>query len=557
MTISGRLIALIASAISTILLLGGFGLYQFDKIHEETDHTSGATIPAIVASGKLALAVKEIEPVLMALYEEQDEDLIDAFNDKLKKAIVTARTRFQALDALSHDDRQRQLIKDLNGQLEKYERAVANAMTLSASLKTKADAQLVMYSQVLPTRDAVNRSLDLLLKEADTAEANSRDRIEHLLHRATFTYSVLIVVSLLALAAGGWFLYQSIARPLRGMADTVRGIASSLDFTARAPVTHQDEIGETIQAFNELLDVVQISFKDMIAAIHSVVIASIEMHQSAIVMAHTATSGNQAAANMSASIGRVAEGISDVASRTQDAARRSHEAGDVAVEGSETIHTSVNEILAVSAVAHRAEDNMNALDHAASKIGGMVSVIREVADQTNLLALNAAIEAARAGEAGRGFAVVADEVRRLAERTRQTTHDIAEVVSTILDASRLSVGEVRSMVIQLTQGADHAREVSVAIDKIQEGATQVENMVSEISSTMISQDDNANAMAQEVSNIMAMMNATEISAKRTAEFADDMRKLAETMNTIVSRFNVGEVARETGAADGTGDVELF
>lgn len=176
------------------------------------------------------------------------------------------------------------------------------------------------------------------------------------------------------------------------------------------------------------------------------------------------------------------------------------------------------------------------LHEQASRIGGIVQLIKEIADQTNLLALNAAIEAARAGEQGRGFAVVADEVRKLAERTGSSAGEITRMVEAIQQNARQAVAEMETSVERVNEGARLSQEAGQSVTQIKEGAAHVVAVVNDISSALVEQSSAATDIAQRVERIAQMSEKNSTAATEAADEAHKVEDLAVGLRNSVSRF---------------------
>jgi methyl-accepting chemotaxis protein len=178
------------------------------------------------------------------------------------------------------------------------------------------------------------------------------------------------------------------------------------------------------------------------------------------------------------------------------------------------------------------------LGRQSDQITSIVKTIREIADQTNLLALNAAIEAARAGEQGRGFAVVADEVRKLAERTSRSTTEIASMVEKIQKGTRDAVGSMDAGVKQAGKGVDLAGQAGTSITEIREGALRVMQVVNNISDSIREQGAASNDIAKSIENIAQMSEESASAVQDTADAARHLQKLSSTLHSSVSRFKL-------------------
>lgn len=346
--------------------------------------------------------------------------------------------------------------------------------------------------------------------------------------RAVMLGLLLAVLFIVGLA--GTLLLRSVVRPLRGLETTLANIRDSLDFTTRIEVKSDDEIGRAQEACNQLLEKLRKSFADIHQAIEHLQEATEEVSQSSRRIARNSQVQSDSSVNMAAAVEEMTVSISMVAQQANQASEFTQESHAIAQNSADVIMQTVQGIQQIADNVREAASCIKALRMDCDSISSMASMIREVADQTNLLALNAAIEAARAGEQGRGFAVVADEVRKLAERTTHATQEITSLVSRMQDsahAAEASMGHTESSVNgQVT----HAREAGVSIEKIKSGANTAAHVVTEISDAMREQETASSAIAR---NIEQIAQISEQNASSATMSAKGMSKIIEAGNDVV------------------------
>jgi len=253
-------------------------------------------------------------------------------------------------------------------------------------------------------------------------------------------------------------------------------------------------------------------------------------------VADRARQQSDAASSMAASVEEMAVSIDQVTESAGEAHSISREAGSISEEGAAVIHNAATEMRRISEAVQSSSNIVEDLGHQSDQITSIVKTIREIADQTNLLALNAAIEAARAGEQGRGFAVVADEVRKLAERTSLSTTEIGGMVSKIQSGTKSAVSSMQAGVEQVSIGVDLANQAGDSINRIRDGAIRVTVVVNGISDAIREQGKAGNEIAHKLETIAQMSEESAIAVRQTADAARQLQTLSASLHQAVARF---------------------
>jgi methyl-accepting chemotaxis protein len=246
----------------------------------------------------------------------------------------------------------------------------------------------------------------------------------------------------------------------------------------------------------------------------------------------------ESASSMAAAVEEMTVSIDQVAENAQEAHSISMQASELSTEGTHIIESAASEMQKISDAVQSSATVIEDLGRHSEQISSIVNTIKEIADQTNLLALNAAIEAARAGEQGRGFAVVADEVRKLAERTSLSTTEIASMVGKIQNGTRSAVNSMQSGVVQAGKGVELATQAGNSINEIRSGSMRVTEVVNSISEAIREQVTASSEIAKSVEQVAQMSEANAVAMKDTTQAAHHLKQLSSSLNDSVSRFKL-------------------
>jgi methyl-accepting chemotaxis protein len=350
-------------------------------------------------------------------------------------------------------------------------------------------------------------------------------------------WSIFISSAFILLAMGATLMLGRVLQPLKDLAEKAEMIAAG-DLTVDIVGTSNDEVGQLSSSFMSMVERLRGTIGRLVEASAAVASASAEISASTEEMAAGAREQTSQVTAVAASVEHLSRTTADNSKGAVSTAESARGARASAEEGGKVVEQSVQSMKRIAQVVQVSAETVRTLGRSSAQIGQIISVIDDIADQTNLLALNAAIEAARAGEQGRGFAVVADEVRKLAERTTTATKEIADMIQKIQNDTGEAVRSMEQGTTEVDNGIKLADAAGSSLRGIVSMSQTVTDMVAQIASASELQASASEQISKSVDGISSVARETATGIQQIARTAEDLNRLTENLQELIGQFRL-------------------
>jgi methyl-accepting chemotaxis protein len=531
-----RLAAAFSIIIVIMLIIGGVAYTRLNKLDDEITSIVSDKYPKVLllenVKDHLSTAARGLRNMLLI---DSPEEVA-----KERKRVTDARDAigkiFEELDKVVKSDTGKTQFKAVKDARETY---VTAYMTLIKHIDggDKESAKKELFTTVRKAQSEYYTVLDKMIEHQSKEVEKIGNEADHF---AAQSKTIIVVLSLIAMVLAGFlslFIVRSITKPVAELVKANERLADG-DLTVVIPATGSDEIGQLADSSRRMVENLRDLISNVADTSGQIASASNQLRSTAEQIA----TGAEEVASQTTTVATASEEMAatsgDIAQNCSMAAESSRQSSESASHGGAVVQETIAGMVKIAERVKHSAQTVESLGARSEQIGQIIGTIEDIADQTNLLALNAAIEAARAGEQGRGFAVVADEVRALAERTSKATREIGEMIKGIQTETKAAVRVMEEGVAEVEKGAISSQQSGEALDMILQQISEVSMQISQIATAAEEQTATTSEITMNVQQVTEVVHQTARGATETATAAAQLSSNAEMLQNLVRKFKL-------------------
>ena len=538
-----RLIALVALTLLLAMIIGALSLSSLRNANQEMGEMYAQGVVQSQSLSKIiALADDVRTELLLSLQHAPTSEFLSMHDHPVSLHTDASAKSLDQLDELwltiNVDSADERRLADTIVKLKEEFRARGVAPTLrKIEDGDYTGANRILLAFVNPIYQRTENALnELWVLHEDEAEAAFK-MIKEEYDRVVMKIVAALVIGALISTILAYMIISGVSRGVCYVEKAANELAEG-DLAARVEYPYKDELGHIAKAFNCMAEKFHNIVKELQVSVGQLASAA---EETSVVTAQTRQGIDEQRSEteqVATAINEMNQTVHDVAHNAVHAAEATRQADESSTEGKVVVDKTIDAIGEIASEVEQAAQVIHELERESENIGSVLDVIKSIAEQTNLLALNAAIEAARAGEQGRGFAVVADEVRTLAGRTQASTAEIEEMITRLQSGASNAVSVMESSKSKTGQGVEQAASAGNALETITTAVDRIAEMNTQIASAAEQQSAVTEEINRNVVNISQIAEQTSTGAVQTAQASDDLSKLASQLNGMIAQFRV-------------------
>ena len=531
LSIRTRLLAGFGIVMFLSALLAVIALFSIRTINGDIDRIVNDRWPKTVQANNIIDNINVVARALRNAIILEDDQLVQQELDRIPEAIRIVTDNIDKLEKTVSSDKGKQLLNDLKEKKVVYRDDLTKAMQLIKEGKKKEESLYLVHTLRKTQSAYFAATAELIKYQSQLMDESGKDAASNA-KQAQKLIIVLILLAMVCAVGVSLFVVRSISGALSEGVDVANRLATG-DLTASVTIRSTDEIGTLMTAMDNMVKSLRQLIGKIKYAADNMASGSEQLSTSAEEISRGMNEQTSRSTQIATAAEQMSQTVVDVAKNTSNIAQISTQAFDHAKDGEGVVKRSVDEVQAIASTVAESSQVMKRLGESSGQIGDIVGVINDIADQTNLLALNAAIEAARAGEQGRGFAVVADEVRKLAERTTQATSQINSMISSIQSEVAHAGVAMNNATLRVESGVEFSRKTGDSLRNIVSSVNTLQSMVQQIASATEEMSSVSETISSDIHGIAAGSKEISAGSGQIAQASSDLARLTTELQSVV------------------------
>lgn len=514
---------------------------EFQRLHSElsvgmkeyVDDQSSISVKVMAKSYFIKL--KDAEVITSDALASSDMDFVEKAVLKNKKAVTHLNYAYRGLTTQLPA-----LKKVFDESVEKFTQDIGQKGGVLDQHNEYLKARNALYDNIANLAAEVDNAMTILDSFNQTATQdldNSLAEAGNVYHQGVYKAIGISLVVVLLAAGIGYHIAHSVRSPLKSILTTLESLTQG-DMTQRIQITHQNEFSRLSSHINSLADNLHDILRQLNQASDDLTDTANQNQSTSQGAQSQLSTQREQTASVATAMTEMAHSVQEVAHSAQNSLEMVQQVESASESGRQIMSNNISTINQLETRLNDSVDAVSQLRRMSSQIGSILDVIRNIAEQTNLLALNAAIEAARAGEQGRGFAVVADEVRVLAQRTTESTSEIETMISNLQTSSSSASKVIESCMQDMEQSVEQASQANSAMEEIQALIIEISQMSTHISQAAAEQSETTTAIAQSIEDINLIADKSYQAMSEIAQTSSNLTQLANQQSHLVHRFKL-------------------
>ena len=539
LSISTKMILTFLVVIALTAVIGIFAIVQNNRLTTIVGQTTDSDIPSIHSIAQMESLVGSHRRGELLMLLATDNDTKEKYVKRNEDSVEKLAKEQTAYEKLMDTDEEKRLYGEFKSAWTTYLAEYPRVKELALQGGSSEEMAKMIFGASSKSFNSALAAMDGLEK-VSIGQSNKVSNGSLAIAKSTTIWIVVLLIACILI--GVTFVVRfsrAMSAPLKRLSVDAEQVASG-DLGVVVQVGSDDEIGQLAQSFEKMVNNLREMIGTLADSSAQVSDSSAEMQTNAVQMADGAEKVAIQAITVATASEEMSATSGDIAQNCQMAADGADRANQAAEHGAEVVAKSISVMHRIAERVQSSAKTVESLGKRSDEIGAIVGTIEDIADQTNLLALNAAIEAARAGEQGRGFAVVADEVRALAERTTKATREIGLMIKAIQQETQTAVAAMEEGVSEVEHGTDEATRSGEALRNIQDEINALHLQVQQIATAAEEQTATTSEISSNIHSITEVAQSTVEGARKTSLAADHLSRLSAELERLVGQFKLAE-----------------